>query len=53
VKVVINACGSKVRWLKIIKKIVLTVKQKPELLGKFEIGESAAELAKDYEVGTE
>jgi hypothetical protein len=32
------------------KKIVLTVKQKLKLLEKFENGESATELAKDYGV---
>jgi hypothetical protein len=33
------------------EKIVLTVKQKLELLEKSENGESATELAKDYGVG--
>jgi Mor family transcriptional regulator len=32
------------------KKIVLTVKQKLQLLEKFENGESVTELAKDYGV---
>jgi hypothetical protein len=35
------------------KKIVLTVKQKLKLLEKFENGELATELAKDYGVGIE
>jgi hypothetical protein len=35
------------------KKIVLTVKQKLELLKKFENGESETKLAKDYGVGIE
>jgi hypothetical protein len=35
------------------KKIVLTVKQKLELIEKFENRESAIELAKDYGVGIE
>jgi hypothetical protein len=33
------------------KKIVLTVKQKLKLIEKFENGESATKLAKDYEIG--
>jgi hypothetical protein len=35
------------------KKIALAVKQKLELLEKFENKESATELAKDYGVGIE
>jgi hypothetical protein len=35
------------------KKIVLTVKQKHELLEKFDNRELAPELAKDYRIGTE
>jgi hypothetical protein len=35
------------------KKMVLTVKQQLALLEKFENGESATELAKDYGVATE
>jgi hypothetical protein len=35
------------------KKFVLTEKQKLELIEKFENGEMATELAKDYGVGTE
>jgi hypothetical protein len=50
VKVIVNSC---VRWLKKSNKIVLTVKEKLELLEKFENGESVTELAKDYGVGIE
>jgi hypothetical protein len=35
------------------KKIVLTVKQKLELIEKIDNGESVTELAKDYAVGIE
>jgi hypothetical protein len=45
-----NTCVSWISWLKIIRKlkIVLTVKQKLELLEKFGNGESVTEIAKDY-----
>jgi DNA invertase Pin-like site-specific DNA recombinase len=33
------------------KKIVLTIKQKLKLIEKFENGESATKLAKDYGIG--
>jgi hypothetical protein len=54
VKVIVNACGSKVKIAgNRKKKIVLTIKPKVELNEKFENGESATELAKDYGVGIE
>jgi hypothetical protein len=46
VKVVVNICGSQVKWLKKHKKIVLTVKQNLKLNDKFENGESVTKLVK-------
>jgi hypothetical protein len=45
--VILNACGSQVKWL----KIVLIEKRCLSYVKNIENGESATELAKDHRVG--